>query len=106
MIEDLLEDITLGLSDAEKTDLEEMISAFKNTQSVLIPSLDLKGLEEQVLSLHKKISQYADILLKNDRKFKLLYEILRLSDQKTGIINQRIDAVMALLKGQNILIEE
>lgn len=105
MLENLLEDLTIGLSDAEKTDLEEMISAFKNKQSAVLPFQDSKSLEDQLLSLREKLSQYADVLLKNDQKLKLLYEILRLSDQKTRIINQRIDAVMELLRGQNIFIE-
>jgi len=105
MTEDILEEINLGLSEAEKMDLEEMISEFKDQQSPSLPSGDLKGLEEQIGSLGEKLSRYAAILLKNDNKIKLLLEILRLSDQKSSIMNQRIDALMELLKGKNIFID-
>ncbi|MEW6184515.1 MAG: hypothetical protein AB1585_02100 [Thermodesulfobacteriota bacterium] len=105
MTEDILEEINLGLSEAEKSDLEAMISEFKDKPSPPLPSGDLKGLEEQIGSLGEKLSHFAAILLKNDNKIKLLLEILRLSDQKSRIMNQRIDALMELLKGKNIGID-
>ena len=106
MTEKVLEEITVGLSDAEKDDLEEMIKAFRKKQSAA-PELPVSEDEQkQLLSVSENLAQYGDILLKFDTKLKLLYGILRLSDQKNRIMNQRIDAVIELLKEQKVLTEK
>jgi hypothetical protein len=106
MTEKVLKEITVGLSDAEKDDLEEMIKAFRKKQSAAPETLASEDVQKQILSIGENLAQYGDILLKFDTKLKLLYGILRLSDQKNKIMNQRIDAVIELLKGQNILTEK
>lgn len=106
MTEKVLEEITVGLSDAEKDDLEEMIKAFRKKQSAAPETLASEDVQKQILSIGENLAQYGDILLKFDTKLKLLYGILSLSDQKNKIMNQRIDAVIELLKGQNILTEK
>jgi len=106
MTDKVLEEITVGLSDAEKNDLEEMIKAFRKKQSAAPETPASEDEQKQILSIGENLAQYGDILLKLDTKLKLLYGILRLSDQKNRIMNQRIDAVIELLKGQNILTEK
>jgi hypothetical protein len=106
MTEKVLEEITVGLSDAEKDDLEEMIKTFRKKQSAAPETLASEDVQQQILSISENIAQYGDILLKFDTKLKLLYGILRLSDQKNRIMNQRIDAVIEVLKGQKILTEK
>ena len=106
MTEKVLEEITVGLSDAEKDDLEEMIKAFRKKQSAAPETPASEDEQKQILSIGENLAQYGDILLKLDTKLKLLYGILRLSDQKNRIMNQRIDAVIEVLKGQQILTEE
>lgn len=106
MTEKVLEEITVGLSDAEKDDLEEMIKAFRKKQSDAPETLDAEDVQKQILSISDNLAQYGDILLKFDTKLKLLYGILRLSDQKNRIMIQRIDAVIELLKGQKFLTEK
>ena len=106
MTEKALEEITVGLSDAEKNDLEEMIKAFRKKQSAPQETLPSEDVQKEILSTSENLAQYGDILLKFDRKLKLLYGILRLSEQRNRIMNQRIDAVIELLKGQKVLTEE
>jgi hypothetical protein len=106
MTEDVLEEMNIGLSEAEKSDLEEMIRVFRKMPSDIPEAHDPKDVYNQILSISENLGQYAEILLKMDKKIKLLYGMLRLSDQKTRIMNQRIDAVMELLKGQKILLEK
>ena len=106
MTDKVLEEITVGLSDAEKDDLEEMIKAFRKKQSAAPETLAPEDIQKQILSTSENLAQYGDILLKFDTKLKLLYGILRLSDQKNRIMNQRIDAVIELLKGQKIITEK
>jgi hypothetical protein len=106
MTEKVLEEITVGLSDAEKDDLEEMIKAFRKKQSASPETLASEDVQKQILSISENLAQYGDILLKFDTKLQLLYGILRLSDQKNRIMDQRISAVIELLKGQKILTEK
>ena len=106
MTDKVLEEITVGLSDAEKDDLEEMIKAFRKKQSAAPETLGPEDIQKQILTTSENLAQYGDILLKFDTKLKLLYGILRLSDQKNKIMNQRIDAVIELLKGQKVLTEK
>lgn len=106
MTEKVLEEITVGLSDAEKDDLEEMIKTFRKKQSAAPETLTSEDVQQQILSISENLAQYGDILLKFDSKLKLLYGILRLSDQKNRIMNHRMDAVIELLKGQKILTEK
>ena len=106
MTEKGLEEITVGLSEAEKDDLEEMIKAFRNKQTAAPDTLTSEDVQKQIESISENLAQYGDILLKFDTKLKLLYGILRLSDQKNRIMNQRIDAVIELLKGQKIITEK
>jgi len=106
MTEKVLEEITVGLSDAEKDDLEEMIKAFRKKQSAAAEPLASEDVHKQILSISEDLAQYGDILLKFDAKLKLLYGILRLSDQKNKVMNQRIDAVIELLKEQKVLTEK
>ena len=104
--EDVLEEINIGLSDAEKSDLEEMITVFRNNQSEILESQDSTSDEKKLLKINEKLCQYSNVLLKFDKKLKLLYEIFRLSDQKNRIMNQRINAILELLKRQNLMNEK
>jgi hypothetical protein len=106
MNDKVLEEITLGLSDAEKNDLEKMIKAFREKQSAASETSGSSNVNKQTLSMEKSLAHFGDILLKFDSKIKLLHQILILSDKKNTIMNQRIDAVIELLKEQKILSEK
>lgn len=106
MTEKDLEEISIGLSDAEKNDLEEMIKAFRKKQTATPETRTSEDMQDQISSINEDLAHYGDILLKFDTKLKLLYGILRLSDQKNRVMNQRIDAVIELLKGQKSLTEK
>jgi hypothetical protein len=101
-----LEEITVGLSDAEKNDLEKMIKAFRKKQSAAPGGSVPDDVHKQLLSIGENLAQFGNILLNFDTKIKLLHGILSLSDKKNRIMNQRIDALMELLKEQNILTEK
>lgn len=101
-----LEDITIGLSDAEKNDLEEMIKTFRKKQPPATETPVSGDIHNQLSAMGKNLAQFGDILLKFDTKIKLLHQILSLSEKKNTIMNHRIDAVVELLKEQNILSEK
>ena len=106
MAERVLEEITVGLSDAEKDDLEEMIKAFRQNQTAVSETPSSEDVHKQILLISENLAKYADVLLKFDTKLKLLYGILQLSDQKNRIMNQRIDTIIELLQGQKTLAEK
>lgn len=106
MTEKIQEEIIVGLSDDEKNDLEKMIKAFREKQSAKPDSTTAEDVQKQILSMSENLARYGDILLNFDTKIKLLHRILRLSDKKNRIMNQRIDAIIELLKRQKILTEK
>ncbi len=106
MNDKVLEEITIGLSDAEKNDLEKMIKAFREKQSSGPAASVSDDAQKQLMSMGENLAQFGDVLLKLDTKIKLLHGILVLSDKKNRIMNQRIDAVIELLKEQKILSEK
>jgi hypothetical protein len=106
MDDKVLEEITVGLSDAEKNDLEKMIKAFRKKQSAAPESQVSDDVHKQLMSMGENLAQFGNILLNFDMKIKLLRGILSLSDKKNRIMNQRIDALIELLKEQKILTEK
>jgi hypothetical protein len=106
MDDKILEEITVGLSDAEKNDLEKMIKEFRKKQPAAPDTSVSNDVHTQLISMSENLAQFGDILLKFDTKIKLLHGILSLSDKKNRIMNQRIDAVIELLKEQKILSEK
>jgi hypothetical protein len=106
MNDKVFEDITIGLSDEEKNDLEKMIKAFRAKQSSKTETSVSGDVNKQILSMSKSLAQFGDVILKYDTKIKLLHQILSLSEKKNTIMNQRIDAVIELLKEQHILSEK
>ena len=106
MNDKVFEDITIGLSDEEKNDLEKMIKAFRAKQSATTETSVSGDADKQMLSMGQSLARFGDVLLKYDTKIKLLHSILSLSEKKNTIMNQRIDAVIELLKAQNMLSEK
>jgi hypothetical protein len=106
MNDKVLEEITIGLSEAEKNDLEEMIKAFRKQQASAPVTSDSDEAHKNLASMSENLARFGDILLKFDMKIKLLHKILSLSDKKNRIMNQRIDAVIEMLKEQKILSEK
>jgi phage shock protein A len=110
MNDKVLEEITVGLSEAEKNDLENMIKAFRKQQAsapATSASASASGeVHKQFVSMSENLAKFGDILLKFDTKIKLLHKILSLSDKKNHIMNQRIDAIIEMLKEQKILSEK
>ena len=106
MNDKVLEEITVGLSEAEKNDLENMIKAFRKQQTSAPANSAPDEEHKRFVSMSEKLAQFGDVILKYDTKIKLLHQILSLSDKKNHIMNQRIDAIIEMLKEQKILSEK
>jgi hypothetical protein len=96
-------EIIIGLSDGEKKDLEELITSFKKKQSLAPPDPSAEDVQNQIKSMSAELAHFGEILLKFDAKMKSFYEILRLSHKKSEIMNQRIDTITEIIKGQKDL---
>jgi hypothetical protein len=93
-------ELNVGLSDGEKKDLEQLISAFREKESS--PPLDKSGkdIHSQIKSMSAELAEFGEMLLKFDTKIKSFYEILLLSYKKSEMMNQRIDVIIELMKNQ------
>ena len=100
MTDEAQTEIVIGLSDAEKKDLEELIKAFKENESSTPAGPSMEDAQKQIKSLSTKLAQFGDLLLTFDTKMKSFYEISLLSYQKSEIMNQRIGALLEIMKGQ------
>jgi hypothetical protein len=96
-------EIIVGLSDGEKKDLEELITSFKDKQSSAPPDLSAEDVHDRIKSISAELVHFGEVLLKFDAKMKSFYEILSLSHKKSEIMNQRIDTITQILKGQKDL---
>jgi len=85
----------IGFSEEEKTDLENMIRDFNADQPSLSPEIPAEELQTRVGELHEKISQMGEIVQKINRRIDAFYEIIQLLHQKSGVMSQRIDTVIA-----------
>ncbi len=101
MAEEAQTEIVIGLSDEEKEDLEKMIKTFREEQSVEPSSSAIEDVQKQIRSMSANRVQFGDMLLKFDAKMKSFYKIIRLSCKKDEMLNQRIDAIIEIMKGRS-----
>jgi len=103
MNEEFETEIVIGLSDEEKDDLEKMIKAFRKEQLDEPPVSAIKDVLKQIQLTKANLAQFGDMLLKFDEKIKSFYEIICLCYKKDEILNQRIDAIVEIIKGRGNL---
>ncbi|WP_319404577.1 hypothetical protein [uncultured Desulfosarcina sp.] len=89
---------TVGLSEAEKNDLEKMIGEFRRFRPNDARREAEEPIQGQVDSLARKLADLTEMVLTADRQMATLMEVIRLSHQKSELLNQRLDAVIAALK--------
>ena len=93
----------VGLSEAEKNDLEKMISEFRRYRPNEAGREAGEPIQSQLDSLARKLADLTEMVLTTDRQMATLMEVIRLSHQKSELLNQRLDAVIAALKKGRIL---
>lgn len=94
---------TVGLSEAEKHDLEKMIGEFRRDRQGDPLAAARVPIQDQMDSLTQRLADLTEMLLNIDRRMTPLMEVIRLSHQKSELLNQRLDAVIAALKKGKIL---
>jgi len=91
--------LNVGLSDEEKEDLEDLITGLKQDKADTQPGATPEDIQKQIGSMTETLAQLVEMLLKFDTKMRSLYKIVRLSYQKSDVMNKRIDAIIESMKG-------
>ena len=92
-----------GLSEAEKNDLDKMIGEFRRDRSPDSPGDAREPIQVQVDRLTRRLADLSEWILTTDRRMAALVEVIRLSHQKSELVNQRLDAVISALKKGRML---
>jgi hypothetical protein len=98
-----LDSLPVGLTEAEKEDLEEMIVAFRRDNPTEGPEADRESLQSQLDDVVSKLADLTEMILNIDRRLAPLAEVIRLSHQKSELLSQRLDTVIAALKKGHML---
>lgn len=89
-----------GLSEEERGDLEKLIKDLNKELPADVSAL-LKRLQKQVQTTEKRVAKLGKLLVAYDRKLKSCYNIMRLQQEKTEMMNERIDAAVdAMTEGK------
>ena len=90
--------LNIGLSEEEKNDLEKMIDDFQKDRFPLPADQDLASIQVQIDALSKRLAYLTSMFLSIDRRMQPLYATIRLTYQKSEILNQRILAIIDSLR--------
>ena len=88
--------LAMGLSEQERRDLEKMIGEFQQSRSHKEP--DMVSIQNQIEAINKRMAYLTNMFLTIDRRMKPLYEIIRLTFEKSEILNERINAIIESLQ--------
>jgi hypothetical protein len=90
--------INIGLSEDEKRDLETMIGKFQMERTVADPTMDMATVQKQIETINKRMEYLSNMFLTIDRRLKPLYEIIRMTFEKSELLNQRINALIESIR--------
>ena len=91
-------DISFGLSEEEKRDLEQMIGEFQEERSASMPTTDPEVLQKQIDNLNKRLARLTNLFLTLDRRIKPLYEVACLTFEKSEVLNRRINTLLESIR--------
>jgi hypothetical protein len=92
-------EFSLGLSEEEKRDLENMIGDFQRESACLAaPKASVDTIQQQLDAMNKRLAYLTRMFLTIDRRMQPLCEILRLTFQKSEILNERINTIIESLR--------
>ena len=87
-------DLNVGLSEEEKHDLEQMIKDFQKERTSGEPHQDIASLHQQIDTINDRLASLTQMFLTIDRQIKPLYETVRLTYQKSEVLNRRINMLI------------
>ena len=90
--------INIGLSAEEKRDLERMIGEFQKERTVIEPTTDIAAIQKKIEAMNQRMAYLTSMFLTIDRRLKPLYETIRLTFEKSELLNQRINALIESIR--------
>ena len=103
MSEDKNDPLAIGLTEAEKNDLEKMIAEFRCQSSPDLEANERESFQDQIDRINRKLAELTEMVLRIDRRLDPLVDVIRLSHQKSDLLNRRLDAVIdAMKKGRQL----
>ena len=100
MTDGIRPDINIGLSPGEKSDLEKLIGEFSAGQNKGSSENSVEENQKQLAAMKRLLARHGEMLMKFDSRMKAFYEIIRLTQEKSEIMNDRINAVIETVKEQ------
>ena len=91
-------EMNFGLSEEEKNDLEEMIGQFQKERSESQPAADFETMQAQIDRINQRLEHLSSLFLSLDQRIKPLYETIRLTYQKSEVLNQRINTLINTIR--------
>ncbi len=91
-------EFNLGLSAEEKNDLEQMIVEFQEERLLTERPNDLAALQQQIDTINQRLAYVTNMFLALDRRIQPLYETIRLTYQKSELLNQRINTLIESIR--------
>ena len=93
MIDSAQTELSIGFSEAERDDLENLIKAMRQGESSNAEKPVSEHLEYQMKILMGHVSRLSEIILKCDAKMKLLHEIICLFYEKSNKMDEQINFI-------------
>lgn len=93
-----IDEFPIGLSEAERQDLEKMIGEFHGNREAGSTKAAREPIQSQLDSITRRLADLTEMVMGIDRQTASLVEVIRLSHRKSELLNQRLDAVIAALK--------
>lgn len=90
--------LSMGLSEQEKQDLQQLITEFQNERSQSQPEDSITEIQKQIDTINKRLAYLTNMFLTLDRRMQPLYEITRLNYQKSEILNERINILIESIR--------
>jgi hypothetical protein len=93
MIEEATEEINIGLSAEERTELAELITSLRADKQTDSTAVNEYAAEQDIKALQEKLSRCSEIILNFDARMKALYDIVCLFYEKSAMMNARINTI-------------
>jgi hypothetical protein len=86
-----------GLSDEERGDLEKLITGLREESFEGASPAVMKEVRRQLKVTDARVAKLGKMVLACDRRLRACYEAMRLHQEKTELMNRRIDALVAAM---------
>lgn len=99
MADETMTQVGVGLSAEEQEDLEQLVKELKQDEPVSPVAEGQEDINARLKSVSEHVAELGEVILKLDNRMKSFYEIIRLYQKKSEIVDKRIDSIMKSVRG-------